>query len=106
MTDLPLRSITRVHGAVCAAIAASWPTAKIRSPPMATAWAIVNPESIVMTLAFLRMRSAGRAAEISDAGEVGANADVCAVAGKLAPKVKAVVAVAFKKSRRGMLSSV
>src|SRR5262249_49886645 len=57
--------------------------------------------STVMTLAFLRMKSAGCAVENVGGGEDGADADVCAVAGKPAPKVNAVLAVAVRKSRRG-----
>jgi len=94
----------RVAGAACAAIAASSPTATIRSPPMAIARAIEKLASTVMTLAFLRMNSAGCAVE--NGGEGGADADVCAVAGKPAPKVNAVPAVTFRKSRRGTRSSV
>src|SRR5262249_59146885 len=84
-----------------AAIAASSPTATIRSPAMAIAWAIEKLASTVMTLAFLRMKSAGCAVENVGGGEDGADADVCAVAGKPAPKVNAVLAVALRKSRRG-----
>src|SRR5262249_12670246 len=58
-TDLPFRSIMRVAGAACATIAASWPTATIRSPAIAMAWPIEKLASTVMTLAFLRMKSAG-----------------------------------------------
>src|SRR5215470_6287630 len=96
----------RVAGAACAAIAASWPTATIRSPAIAMAWPIEKLASTVMTLAFLRMKSAGGAVEDDGAGEDGADADVCAVAGKAAPKVNAVLAVTFRKSRRGKRSSV
>src|SRR6266404_6582160 len=106
MTDLPFRSMIRVAGAACAAIAALSPTATIRSPAMAIAWAIEKWASTVMTLAFLRMKSAGRAVENGGAGEGGADADVCAVAGKPAPKVNAVLAVTLRKSRRGKRSSV
>ena len=59
MTALPLRSMTRVAGPAMAAIAASGPTATIRSPAMAIACAIVKAASTVMILPFLRMRSAG-----------------------------------------------
>src|SRR6266436_8694459 len=96
----------RVAGAACVAIATSSPTATIRSPAMAIAWAIEKWASTVMTLAFLRMKSAGRAVENVGAGEGGTDADVCAVAGKPAPKVSAVLAVTFRKSRRGKRSSV
>src|SRR5215831_1596473 len=106
MTDLPFRSMMRVAGAVCAAIAASSPTATIRSAAMAIAWAIEKLASIVMTLAFLRMKSAGWTVENVRGVEDGADADVCAVAGKPAPKVNAVLAVTFRKSRRGKRSSV
>src|SRR5215471_14480755 len=106
MTDLPFRSTMRVAGAACAAIAASSPTAAIRSPAMAIAWAIEKSAPTVMTLAFLRMTSAGRAVENVGGGEDGADADVCAVAGTPAPKVNAVLAVTFRKSRRGKRSSV
>src|SRR6516225_4021205 len=106
MIVLPLRSRTRVHGAVCAVMAASVATARIRSPAIATAWAIVNRGSTVMTLAFLRMRSAGSADEIDDVGEARLIVDVCAVAGKLVPKVKAEAAETFSNSRRGMPSSI
>src|SRR5712691_11833366 len=100
MTALPARSTTRVQGAVCAAIAASGPTAKIRSPATATACAIVDAASTVMTLPFLRMRSAGRAAELDDADEAVGEIPLCARAGaaRLAPKV--TPAAAFRKSRR------
>jgi hypothetical protein len=37
MTELPFRSMMRVAGAACATIAASSPTATIRSPAMAIA---------------------------------------------------------------------
>src|SRR6266446_7258541 len=73
---------------------------------MAIAWAIEKWASTVMTLAFLRMKSAGRAVENGGAGEGGADADVCAVAGKPAPRVSAVLALTFRKSRRGKRSSV
>src|SRR5262245_66679066 len=106
MMDLPFRSMMRLAGVACAAIAGSSPTATIRSPAMAIAWAIEKLASTVMTLAFLRMRSAGRAVENVGAGEGGADADVCAVAGKAAPKVSAVLAETLRKSRRGKHSSV
>src|SRR5215469_4550213 len=96
----------RVAVAACAAIAASSATATIRSPAMAIAWAIEKLASTVMTLAFLRMTSAGRAVENVGGREDGAGADVCAVAGKPAPKVNAVRAVAVRKSRRGKRFSV
>src|ERR1700730_10505429 len=96
----------RVAGAACAAIAASSPTATIRSPAMAIAWAIEKLASTVMTVAFLRMRSAGRAVENGGVGEGNADGDVCAVAGKAAPKLNAVLAVTLRKSRRGKRSSV
>src|SRR5207249_5098910 len=86
MTDLPFRSMMRVAAAACVAIAASSPTATIRSPAMAIAWAIEKLASTVMTLAFLRMKSAGRAVENGGAGEDGTDADVCAVAGKPGPE--------------------
>jgi hypothetical protein len=104
--DLPFRSMMRLAGVACAAIAASSPTATIRSPAMAIAWAIEKLASTVMTLAFLRMRSAGRAVENGSAGGGGADGDVCAVVGRAAPKVNAVLAVTFRKSRRGKRSSV
>src|SRR5215510_1399628 len=97
MIVLPLRSRTRVHGAVCAAMAASVPTAKIRSPAIATPWAIVNWGSTVMTLAFLRTKSAGRVID---------EVDVCAAAGELTPNVKAEPAAPFRSSRREMPSCV
>ena len=65
-----LRSSTRVAGAVCAAIAASGPTARILSPAMAIAWAIEERASMVMTLAFFRIRSAGGAARRSRAARL------------------------------------
>src|SRR5262249_23209250 len=104
MTDLPFRSMMRVAGAACAATAASSPTATIRSPAMAIAWAIEKLASTVITLALLRMNSAGCAVE--NGGDDGADADVCAGAGKPEPKVNAVLAVTFRKSRRGTRSSV
>ena len=48
-------------GAVSAAIAASDPTARMRSPAIAIACAIVKRASTVMILPFLSTRSAGRA---------------------------------------------
>src|SRR5260221_7482206 len=96
----------RVAGAACVAIATSSPTATIRSPAMAIAWAIEKWASTVMTLAFLRMKSAGRAVENGGAGEGGADADFCAVAGKSAPKVNAVLAVTLRKSPRRKRLSV
>jgi len=42
--------MTRVHGAVCAAIAAFGPTATMRSPAIAIAWAMLKPASTVMIL--------------------------------------------------------
>ena len=59
ITVLPRRSTIRVAGAMCAAMAASGPTATMRSPAMAIAWAIVKAASTVMTLPFLSMISAG-----------------------------------------------
>src|SRR5258707_12021364 len=101
MTDLPFRSMMRVAGAACAAIAASSPTATIRSPAMAIAWAIEKSASTVMTLAFLRMKSAGRAVENGGAREGGADAHVCAGAGKPAPRGRAELAPPFRKFRLG-----
>src|SRR5262249_62167623 len=99
MTDLPFRSMMRVAGAACAATAASSPTATIRSPAMAIAWAIEKLASTVITLALLRMNSAGCAVE--NGGEDGADADVCAVAGKPAPEGKAMRAGPLRQSRGG-----
>jgi hypothetical protein len=47
-----------------------------------------------MTFAFLRMKSAGRAGDIEEGGAMGVDAEVSAAAGKAAPSVKAVPAVA------------
>ena len=49
----------RVAGPVCAVIAASGPTATMRSPAIAIAWAIVNAPSTVITLPLRSTRSAG-----------------------------------------------
>ena len=98
MTVLRSRSRTRVVGAACCAIAASGPTAMMRSPAIAMALAIVEPASTVITLAFRRMRSAGR-----DAGAAGT--DGWAAAGATKPLANGATAApaapAFRKSRRG-----
>jgi hypothetical protein len=97
VTGLPPRSMRRVAGAVWAAIAASGPTARIRSPAIATACVTVEAESTVITLAFFRIRSAGLAA--GDAG--------CACVERSAAPAAAIVPkpAAFRKSRRGIVSS-
>src|SRR5258708_13698427 len=92
MTDLPFGYVMGDAGEGGADIAASWPTATIRSAAMAIAWAIEKSASTVMTLAFLRMKSAGRAVENGCAGEGGAGADGCDVAGKPPPRARAVLA--------------
>src|SRR5262245_24852694 len=105
MTALPSRSTTRVAGPVCAAIAASGPTARIRSPETAIACAIVKAASTVMTLPFLSTRSAGPIA----ARAPGATARVCPCAATDRPpaSMPAVPAApaAFRNRRRGMVSS-
>src|SRR3981189_2961255 len=95
MTARPLRSTTRVVGAVCATISASGPTAMIRSPAIAIACAIVKPLSTVMIFPFLRTRSAGRAT--GDAG----NACACACTGMTVPSD--APAAAFRNSRRPVM---
>src|SRR5215470_8785511 len=98
VTVRPLRSTTRVSGAVWAAMASFGPTARIRSPTMAIACAMVKSRSTVMTLALLRIRSAGRAA--------GRAVTVCAADGGLAANPVAAAEPAapafFRNSRRGI----
>src|SRR5712692_9265174 len=107
MTVLPARSTTRVVAAVCAAIAASGPTATIRSPAMAIACAIVDAASTVMILPFLRTRSAGPRAAL--AGAVGPLACSCACTAPAPPLVSMPAVPAApatcRKRRRGMISS-
>jgi hypothetical protein len=102
ITVLPLRSTRRVAGPVCAAIATSGPTARIRSPEIAIACAIANAASTVMTLPLLSTRSAGIAARAASADEF-----VCARAfGRPPARMPAVPAApaAFRNRRRGMVS--
>src|SRR5262245_65423014 len=92
MIVLPCRSITRVAGPVCGAIAAFGPTARMRSPAIAIACAIVNVGSTVMILPFLRMRSAAMVA-----GAAGA----CAIADE--PEAAAAVAAPARKDRKSVV---
>jgi hypothetical protein len=97
VTLRPCRSMTRDVGAVCAAIAASDPTATILSPAIATACATLERASMVMTLPFLRMRSAGGVA-----GAAG-----CAPADEARAAAAAAIATAapVTKLRRGSFLS-
>ncbi len=104
MTGRLLRSMMRVAGPACAAIASSGPTARMRSPAMATAEAMVNAGSTVMTLPFLKMMSAAAVAGRADTGCAAAGADT-----PLASTAAAAVAVPaapapVRKPRRGMAS--
>src|SRR5262245_32386907 len=98
VTVLPLRSTTRVSGAVWAAMVSFRPTARMRSPAMAIACAMVKSRSTVMTFALLRSRSAERTA-----GRAGT---VCppdgVVASPVAAAVPATAPAFFRNSRRGI----
>src|SRR5262249_54660586 len=106
MTALPFRSITRVAGLVTAAMTASGPTATMRSPAMAIACAMVEAASTVITLPFLRTRSAGFRPVL--AGTAGDAAGDCPCALSIMPSMPAAPAAPapFKKRRRGATSSI
>src|SRR6478735_2639866 len=99
MTALPLRSTTRVAGPAMAAIAASGPTARIRSPAIAIACAIVNAGSTVMILPLVRMRSAG---VVPTRAGICNGACAAPVSGRAADSTPAAPAApaAFKSRRR------
>ena len=100
MTVRPPRSMTRVVGPACAATAASGPTATMRSPAMAMAWAIVK-SSTVTTLPFRRMISADAVAPASRRRRA-------LPRGRCRKAACETVAVRwrrpFRKDRRGMVS--
>src|SRR5262245_3038374 len=99
VTVRPLRSTTRVLGAVWATMVSFRPTASMRSPATAIACAMVKSRSTVMTFALLRIRSADRTA-----GPVGM---VCPTddglgASPVAAAVPAAAPAFFRNSRRGI----
>src|SRR5262245_14089443 len=99
VTVRPLRSTTRVSGAVWAAMVSFRPTARMRSPAMAIACAMVKLRSTVMTFALLRIRSAERTA--GPAGTV-CPADGGLVASPVAAAVPATAPAFFRNNRRGI----
>ncbi len=103
-TALPLRSMTRVAGAVTGAIASRGPTAAMRSPAIAMELAIENVRSTVMILPLVSTTSAGRTSGVADTAgtlpwaRTGAPRAVAVAAA-------AVPAAALSRSRRCILVS-
>src|SRR5262245_19534048 len=99
VTVRPLRSTTRVSGAVWAAMVSFPPTASMRSPAMAIACAMLKSRSTVMTFALLSIKSAERTAR--RAGTI-CPAEGGLVVSPVAAAVPATAPAFFKNSRRGI----